>query len=212
MEGSVMPDTALWTTMISAAGAGASALGAVVMTNRGTLRRDRQQQEQKEVERRSAEQSARETERREVWLRLLKAAGRVRAGILMLGEGYQADLEARLLSLREDAVTVAEQAALVVVLYAGDPHGAEMASAAQEMAAATADLIARLNQVINRSAGMQAEIVGDVSFAEFDSCLAGLQRTLSTAMTNPEAAHVNGVTIPLQRARIWSRRREASSR
>lgn len=212
-----MPDTALWTTMISAVSAGASALGAVAMTNRATLLRDRHHQEQKEAEQRSTERSARNTERREIWGRLLKAAGRVRAGIMMLGEGYQADLDERLRTLREDAVIVAEQASLAVIMYAGHPLGAEIASAAQEMAAATADLIARLHKTINRLPGTLTELVGEVSFTEFDACLAGLQRTLGQAMAKSEVTQepeVNDATpvVPPQRARIWSRRRAASSR
>jgi hypothetical protein len=216
-----MLDATVWTTMISVTGAGASALGAVVITNHGTLRRDRQQQEQKETERSWAERSARDTERREAWGRLLRSAGRVKAGIMMLCEGYQADLEERERALREDAVTVAEEASSVIVLYAGDPDGVEIAATAQEMAAATSQLVAALHKTISRLPGSPSEVVGEVSFAEFDTRLIDLQRALGSAITSGDLLFGGSLTssadgptstVPFQRTRIWSKRRDASSR
>ena len=143
-----MPDGALWTTLISALGAGMSALGAVVITNRGTFRRDRQQQEQKDAEREWARLTESETERRAVWCRLLKTAGRVKASSQLLGRSFQPDLRERVRALHDEALTVAEEASLMTILYADAVNGQQIAAAAQDLATATARLVVEFEKAV----------------------------------------------------------------
>jgi hypothetical protein len=211
-----MPDLALWTTMISAAGAGASALGALAMTNRGTLKRDQQLQEQREAEQLRVEHAVRETERRESWKRLVGGASRVKAGIRLLGEGYQADLEERTRALREGAVAVAEEAAIVGGLFADEPGGVQVAAAAQQLADATTDVVTQLDRAIKRLPGATSEVVGEVSFTAFDGRMAELQRALGLSSTgpadSPPAVRSNGRSVVRQWSGPWFARRDASSR
>jgi hypothetical protein len=211
-----MADIALWTTMISATGAGASALAALAITNRGTLKRDRQLQDQKEAEQRRIERAAHETERRESWKRLVGGASRVKAGIRLLGEGYQADLEERTRALREAAIATAEEAAIVGGLFANEPGAAQVAAAAQQLADATADVVTQLDHAIRRLPGAISEVVGEVCFADFDSRMAELQRALGRASTepaiSPPAVSSNGRSAVRQGSRSWFARRDASSR
>ncbi|MEU5877105.1 hypothetical protein [Spirillospora sp. NPDC047279] len=197
-----MPDIALWTTMISAVGAGASALGAVVMTNRGTLRRDRQQQAQRENEEARLAAAARETERRESWKRLLGGAGRVKTLIRLLGEGYQADLEERTKALKEAAVQVAEEAAIVGGLHP------EVAAAAQALADATTDVVAQLDRAIRRVPGTGPEVIGEVGFTEFDLRMAELQQVIG-GNRNGDGAVAGTAIVPKGQPVV---RRDASSR
>ena len=211
-----MPEIALWTSTISAVGAGASALGALVMTNRGTLKRDQQLQEQKEAEQLRAERVAREAERRESWKRLVRGASRVKAGIRLLGEGYQADLEDRTRALREAAVAAAEEAAIVGGLFADEPGGAQVAAAAQQLADATTDAVTQLDRAIKRLPGATSEVVGEVSFTAFDGRMAELQRALGLSSTepadSPPVGISNGRSVAGQWSRPWIARRSASSR
>jgi hypothetical protein len=211
-----MPEIALWTTMISATGAGTSALAALAMTNRGTLKRDQQLQEQRETEQIRAERAAGETERRQSWKRLVGGASRVKAEIRLLGEGYQADLEERTRALRAAAVATAEEAAIVGGLFANEPGGAQVAAAAQQLADATTNVVTQLDHAIKRLPGAISEVVGEVCFADFDRRMAELQRALGPSSTepakSPPVVHSNGRSVVRQWSRPWFARRDASSR
>jgi hypothetical protein len=219
-----MADGALWTSLITAVGAGTSALGAVVLTNRGTIRRDRQQQEQRESDRHWERFAEVEAERRAVWSRLLKTAGRVKASSQLLSGGFQPDLRDRLRALHYDAMAVAEEASQMTFLYADDAHGEQIAAAAQGLATATAHLVVQLENAIQweRTADGETpsggEMTGDVIVTDFDARIAELHRALLPLVANgataPESGPADG-TRPAprdQRARIRSSRRNASSR
>lgn len=219
-----MPDGALWTTLISALGAGTSALGAVVITNRGTFRRDQQQQEQRDAERQWTEHAEREAERRAVWSRLLKTAGRVKASSQLLGGTFQPDLRKRVRALHDDALVVAEEASLMTILYADAINGEQIAAAAQDLATATARLVVEFESAVqwervpDGESPSGGEVTGDVAVADFDARITALHRALVPVTANgetpPEVATRDG-TRPVPRsqwARIWLSRRDASSR
>jgi hypothetical protein len=218
-----MPDSALWTTLISALGAGTSALGAVVITNRGTFRRDQQQQKQRNAERHWAQHSETAAERRAVWSRLLKTAGRVKASSQLLSGGFQPDLRKRVSALHDDAMAVAEEASLVTILYADAINGEQIAAAAQGLATATARLVVELENAVQWERTPDGEspsggdVAGDVAVADFDARITALQRALAPVTANgdsPPEVEPDG-TRPAPRsqwARVWLSRRDASSR
>lgn len=219
-----MPDGALWTTLISALGAGTSALGAVVITNRGTFRRDRQQQEQKDAEREWARLTESETERRAVWSRLLKTAGRVKASSQLLGRSFQPDLRERVHALHDEALTVAEEASLMTILYADAVNGPQIAAAAQDLATATARLVVEFEKAIqwertpDGESPSGGEVTGEVGVADFDACSIALLRALVPVTANGgsprdvSTADGTRAVSRSQRARTWVSRRDASSR
>lgn len=219
-----MADAALWTTLITAAGAGASALGAVALTNRGTVRQQEQRREQEESDRRWDRHLEKEVERRAVWSRLLKTAGRVKASSQLLGGGFRPDLRDRVRALNDDAMAVAEEAALMTILYADDTRGAEIAATAQGLASATARLVADLENAIqwertfDGESPSGGEVATDVPVTGFDARIAELHRALAPVAANdgslPDGAASNGAhpAPSRQRVRIWRRRRDASSR
>jgi hypothetical protein len=214
-----MADSTLWTTLITALGAGTSALGAVVLTNRGTMRHQAQRHEQEQADRRWSEHAETEAERHLVLSRLLKTAGRVKASAQLLGGGFRPDLRERVRLLDHDAMSVAEDAALVAILYAGE-DGTAVAVAAQELANATARLIVDLENAIrwersfDGEAPSSGEVTADVSAADFDACVAGLHRALSRTTSGGDSTP-GGTAPPPRRGqllRMSRRRRDASSR
>ncbi len=220
-----MSDLALWTTLISAAGAGMSAIGAVVMTNRGTVRRDRQQQEEKDAERQWLRRVESDTERNAVLGRLLKTASRVKARGQLLGGGFQPDMRDRLNALQEDAMTLSEESSMVTLLYASDLCAGEVAVAAQDVASAASKLVADLGNAIGWERTSDGafpsggEVTGEVSFDDFDTRMADLQRALAPARANGVTAAHAGPPQPQpqetrlrQSLRVWFARRDASSR
>src|SRR4051812_9294990 len=216
-----MADAALWTTLITAAGAGTSALGAVALTNRGTIRQQEQRRSQEEADRRWNLHLEKEAERRAVWSRLLKTAGRVKASGQLLGGGFRPDLRDRVRMLNGDAMTVAEEAALMTILYADETQGAEIAAAAQGLASATARLVADLENAIqwertfDGESPSGGEVTTDVPVTGFDARIAELHRALVPVASNggspAEGATSNGAhpAPRRQRARIWLKRRDA---
>lgn len=182
------------------------------------MRHQAQRHEQEQADRRWSEHAETEAERHVVLSRLLKTAGRVKASAQLLGGGFRPDLRERVRLLDHDAMTVAEDAALIAILYAGE-DGTAVAVAAQELANATARLIVDLENAIRWERSFDGEtpsageVTADVSAADFDACIAGLHRALSR--TTPGDDSARGTAPPTRRGqllRMSRRRRDASSR
>ncbi|WP_153540407.1 hypothetical protein [Actinomadura macrotermitis] len=221
-----MPDVVLWTTLVTTAGAAGSALGAVALADRQANRRERRQQEEKEAARRRARRAELDAERRALWSRVLKTSARVEADVRMLGDGYRADLRARMAVLHDEAVTVAEETALAAALYAAGPGGERAAHAARQVAAATAGLVVALGNAIvwdepqNGEPAAGGNVNGEVDFTGLDTWTVELQRALGPVLAGgdapeEEAPDESALAGPVRARRQWPwsrpRSRSASS-
>lgn len=89
-----MPDSALWTAMISTGGALGAGLGGVALTYRGTIRREERQADRER-------EAQRVRERRQAYAEILGAAARLRVRVRSTSQRQWRDMNIKLAELQE---------------------------------------------------------------------------------------------------------------
>ncbi|MGH3722223.1 MAG: hypothetical protein ACRDRI_25965 [Pseudonocardiaceae bacterium] len=164
MQTSVMPDFSVVATVISTTGALFGAFGGAALNSWVTARREEAQARREEVQASRQRQDQRTHARRQAYGDLLGTATQLKAEIEIAGQRYWRDMNARLATIQEHAVSAGVHASRVALLSPDKAEDARaLASAAVRLAAATA------KDTTMRDEG--GDIIRPADFAEFDACL-----------------------------------------
>lgn len=159
VQTSFMPDFSVLATAISTTGTLLGALGGVALTYGVTVRRE-------EAQARRRRKDQRTQARRQAYVDLLGATTQLKVEIEIAGQRYWKDMNVRLATIQEHAVSAGMHASRVALLSPEAGQAARaLASAAIQLAAATAE---------HTNLGSQDEggqITRPADFREFDDCL-----------------------------------------
>jgi hypothetical protein len=157
-----MSDVSVATTVISTTGALLGALGGATLTYRANAQREEAQASRQRKDQRTQA-------RRQAYVDLLGTAVQLKAEIEIAGQRHWKDMNVRLTSIQQHAVSAGLHASRVVLL---SPETAEaalaLASAAGRLAAATAN---HTNMGYEGERFLGGEITRPADFMEFDQCI-----------------------------------------
>ena len=165
VQTSCMPDVSVVATVISMTGpllGALGALGGVALTHRFNFRREEAQfNRQRKDQRTQARQQA--------YVDLLGAATQLKSEIEVAGQRHWKDMNVRLATIQQHAVSAGLHASRVVLLSPGTAEAAlALASVTSRLAAATAE---NTNMGYQGDQFLGGQITRPVDFTEFDECI-----------------------------------------